>query len=110
MKKAALAILWLILSLILPACGTTSYAEMEAEAEITGDNTKLEAFDVQADKAAMFFAHKRQCMSTNGLIWFCKRGHASTRHRKPASIEQLVRDYRREKASGCGCGTMQSPF
>ena len=106
MKKAILVILWLLLSLMLPACaGPMTYEQLEAEAEITGDDTKLKKFEADADAAAQWFEFKTEC-TTAKMVWFCKRGaSASRRGSRPMSTEQLVRAYRREWAAGCGCAT-----
>ena len=107
MKKAILALLWLLLSLILPACAPMmTYEELSAEAELTGDNTKLERFELQAEKAQAHFQNKAACMRASGVIWYCSHGAGAKERRRnqlPKSIEQIVRDYRTDKFAGCGC-------
>ena len=109
MKKAILVVLWLLLSLILPACGPMmTYEELSAEAERTGDNTKLERFERQVEKAEAHFKNKALCSKTSGVLWYCSRGASvkpQRRNQPPKSIEAIVRDYRTEKFAGCGCVT-----
>lgn len=106
-KSGVLFLLYLLLSLFLPGCAPyQTYEELEAEAQITGDNTKLEKRDAEAESAADFFVNKQQCLETNGLVWMCKRGAVKDRRmRKDAGIDDLIRAHRREWAAGCGCIT-----
>ena len=111
MKKAILFILWLLISLVLPACATdglTRYDRIEAKAAITGDNSKLEAYEKKIERAGMWFEHKSECTKTAGQLWFCPRGAAAKdrrRNRKPISTDTLVRDYDQERWASCGCIT-----
>ncbi len=107
MKKTLLVLLWLLLSLILPACAPlVTYEELSAEAELTGDKTKLEKFEDRADKAAIHFEHKAICEQNRNTAWHCSHGTPVKERRKnrpPKSIEVTVRDYRKEKFARCGC-------
>ena len=109
MKKTLLIIFWLLLSLIMPACSLAprvTYEQLSLEAELTGDTTKLDKFEAKADKAALFFEHKRLCLLEHKSLWFCPHGMASKRHgRKEPTIEQLIRMHRIEKDARCGCVT-----
>jgi len=105
MKKPILVILWLLLSLILPACGTnSSYDALEAEAKRTGDTERLDKFERIAEKAILHFEYKNACIASN-KIWFCPHGaQAKTRRHQP-TIEEVVKDYQKEKWSWCGCSS-----
>lgn len=110
MKKAILFILWLIMSLIMPACATndglTKYEQLEAEAKITGDNSKLDRFEREAEKAIQFFDYKRECMSSKGTVWYCSNGAASSQSKnKIPTTGRIIKDYRKEKFAACGCAT-----
>ncbi len=109
MKKAVLVLLWLLLSLVMPACAPMmTYEELSAEAELTGDNTKLERFERQAEEAELHFKNKAACLASHRAFWYCSQGSGVKKERRnqpPKSIEQIVRDYRKERDAHCGCAS-----
>lgn len=114
MKKAILLILWILMSLFLPACASTDgiskYDRLEAEVRTTekaADRAKanLASFERQAEEAGHWFEYKSQCTSNDG-IWYCPSGAAANNKRnEPTTTESLVRSYNQEKFAGCRCTT-----
>lgn len=115
MKKPILLILWILMSLIMPACATnpddiSKYDRLEAEVRTTEKahekaKTSLASFERQAEEAGHWFEYKSQCKS-NGGIWYCPSGAAASDKRSdPKTTEQLVRNYNQEKFASCSCTT-----
>ncbi len=114
MKKPILLILWILMSLILPACATnpdglSKYDRLEAEIQTTEKaferaKANLASFERQAEEAGQWFEYKSQCKSNDG-IWFCPNGAAANDRDKATTTEALVRSYSQEKFAGCGCTT-----
>ena len=98
-------ILVLLLALALPACAPSmTYEEIEAEAILTGDTTKLDKYEARVDAAIVHFEHKAACQAAD-MSWFCPHGAGAKERRTQRDIKKLLRDYRTEKFSRCGCIT-----
>ncbi len=101
MKKALLVFLYLLLSLLLPACSSTPavpyYDRLYIKAEATGDWSRVEKYEADAEKAEAWEQHKAACNETNGYVWFCMRHGGLTRAPKDP-----VQAYRRERGE-CAC-------
>lgn len=109
-KSGILFLLYLLLSLLLGCAPYQTYDELEAEAKVTGDNSKLEKRDALAEVANEYFANKRRCMQAQGLAWVCTSVYGAAnpdpRREKPVKdIDDLLKRYRRERGNGCGCAT-----
>jgi len=93
----------LVVILLLVGCAPTpTYEQLSDEAEITGDNTKVEKFEATAYKAEQHYLNRSRCDAAPGLMWFCD---SMFRERKPDptwNIDELVKAYKRDHRS-CGC-------
>ena len=114
MKKALLVILWLLLSLILPACQSMSYEEIEVAAtrpDATEKEVKrLERYENTIEKANAHFEQKYGCFQQKGVMWFCPNGASAKEPRRGhiQTTEELVRAYRKEQFSHCGCANSRA--
>lgn len=98
-------LLYLLLSAVFSGCAGMSYEELEAEAEITGDTSKLDKRDAQVERATAYYQRRANCKADN-LVWMCGSGKPSDSTPPPGeSIDGLLRRYRKDGFAGCGCAT-----
>ena len=92
---------YIVLLFLVGCAPIQTYEEISDEAEITGDNTKLEKFEAIAKKAYEFRENKAHCMLSDEHVWLCS--DAPMRNRKDAeTVDEIVRHYRRYHHY-CGC-------
>jgi len=110
-QKTGVLMLLLMLLSLLTGCGHyQTYDELEAEAAVTSDKTKLEKRDDQAEKALQFFEYKTECLRAKNLVWICTRGGVQQGRirNRDVGIDGMIKQYRREKGAGCTCGTQRA--
>jgi hypothetical protein len=110
-SKGLLALLWMLLSLLLPACAPSlTYSEMSEQYLVTEDpeekaalRERIEKFEQDADASILFFESVSACAASKEHVWFC-RGDTmvSDFEMFHADIDKRVRIYRRLRRS-CGC-------
>ena len=106
MKKTILIVLYLLLSLIMPGCATTGYDEVEAEAVITGDTTKLDRLDRTAERATEYYRRRTKCIKSGDMTWMCRGSETRLTKRgniEGETIDGLLRRYRHDRFASCGC-------
>ena len=93
----------------ITGCATPmTYEEMEDAHEIAETkeekdalNKKIVAFEVNWEKAILYFEDKRACKALTEYNWYCDNVR-SIEERKIRSVDGLVRAYKREHQS-CWC-------
>ena len=99
-KKTILILLYLLLSILLPACGamppvSDHYERLHIKAEQTGDWTKVTRYLEDEEKAKVWAQYKADC-TRSGRILRCKINGTRIRARDPVLI------YRKER-NMCKC-------
>lgn len=115
MKKPLLVLLWLLLALILPSCQPhMTYEEMTDAHEVAVTpkekaelEKRIETFERDAERAQLFYENKYACEASGEHAWFCTHRGAQRHERPVESIDDLVREYRRERHD-CGCARRDS--
>ncbi len=107
-KKSTLLVLLYMLWSLLAGCAYQTFDELEAEASVTGDYSKVEARERLLVTAEEYFANQALCKSSNKHVWICTRKFSSNRiERKRApdsmSIDGAIKEYKNQRADGCGC-------
>ncbi len=101
--KKTLLLLWLLLSLILPACQPyMTYEEIEADAKITGDTTRLDKFEDRVVEMEAYYTNKARCFMSRQHLWSCDNFRDTRRN--PKNLDEQMKLYIREHLH-CGCTT-----
>ena len=85
-----------------------TYEEMEEAHEIAETQEekdalrkRIDTFEVNWEKAILYFEQKRVCSQTKDWNWYCN-DIRSTEERRIKNPDRLVRVYKRERLD-CGC-------
>ena len=95
----------ILIALLLAGCGgAPTYDELNAEAELTGDRTKVDAYEALLIRADMFMEVRSACKANGaGWHWQCQgRGYKKIPERQVLNDRQIIRIYRNERVS-CWC-------
>ena len=96
----------MLLAFILCACQPyLTYEELEAEAILTGDPTKINEREARIDAANQHFEAKAACL-VGKQVWYCPRGaQFQTRRSQTLADRKLIRAHRKEAFAGCYCAS-----
>jgi len=82
-----------------------TYEQLSEEAEITGDNTKVEKFEAIAEKAEAHYHNRDVCIgsgTSSNLMWTCSSIVKEQIPKPNWDLDQKVRAYKKDHLN-CGC-------
>ena len=83
---------------------TEAYRTAETQKEKDTLKERIADFEQTAQDAAKFYEGRDACSGIQGVRWFCTDPQITTSKKTFSSVEELVKEYNREKHS-CGCFT-----
>ena len=90
---------------LLACTPVMTYEELEADATLTGDSTRLDKFEATVKQADAYYENKYLCKRSRDHVWFCSASTMASRRmerNESKNIDEYVRKYRHERQA-CGC-------